>query len=558
MTNTSQRIISIEPSFNNNTYYIYNAGNLLWLIEQSNFTSNIISITINLMNDIDMKNQEINSTNFNLYNITFNGYNKKIYNLNLKNNFINYIDTNSIFKNTSFENYNCYFLISENYGTISNCKFKNAQCKLSALVKYNGNNINYCDFDEINIKILNEDTDNDYDYAYYFFGIVSGGTESLTQYPTVISGCRVKNISFEIIIENDIRIGGISGALMGGIITSCFVENIKYIIINTGSNSYYFGGISGHIMNSLIEKCSININNSNLMNIIGIVVGTSFHDYDNYNNIDCTIFKTTKDDETDDEVNIVRHGNYLSTTTNKIPSIKLIKNIERGNVTIKNIYKFNSENKISKWNYEGVIFDKTPCSIELPRINLNKSISEDNIKTIVDYYKNIIKQYSDLSIDIQTSKKDRTLYIYINEELKQASTSNNNAETFEDTSNLIDSIVIVNNLVSDDIYYALNQASISDIIFNLSNIPTTEAIVSSKPTTEAVVSNKPTTKAIVSSKPTTEAIVSSKPTTEAIVSSKPTTEAIVSNIQLYIYILIFFLILSFILFMLILKIKKSI
>ena len=463
-TSSNIPISPIPVKMVNNIYNIATPGEFLWLITNGN--NMLISSTrfIKIINDIDMKNQPIEIINdipYNLLNIIFDGNNKKISNLNISNyNLFNEVNKDSKIKNITFDNYKCNGLVNINNGEITNCVFKNGNCPL---VLYNYNIISNLQFDNINLVVTNVTNES---------GVVSIYSEGN------ITNCKIKNVTFD---GSNGYGGGISGIIeQNGYITSCSVENIK---IKENSN-INIGGLCGILKSGTIEKCKINIPNFNKNNMGMIVAKLS-----NTNNIiNCITFKTSKDDTEDNKVDlkynrekenekrsgITNKANTITTTTTtttttiKISDIKMILIKEyRSNFTIKNIFKHNSENKMSKWDYEGIVFDDSNCSIELPLVKLNKSINDTDVDKIKKHLKDTIKSKALLNVDIKSDIVDDILTITISDLPTITSvntTTNSSAEHFATPITQIIYVYNTNNNV--EVMDAMNDipADLSDIL----------------------------------------------------------------------------------------------
>ncbi len=453
-------ITAVAPVFDdNNIINIDNSSHLLHLFLGSLRTRSTLS-TIKLTSDIDMENQKIDDSSFVLQNIIFDGNNKTISNLNLAKKFIVSIDKDSILKDTNFKNCNCINLIDTNDGIITNCSFKNASCSVSSLVNSNNNLITKCTFNEIkitNIEFSSLSNNNN-------IGVIAAKNNG------TISSCTVNNV---IIKANNSYSGGICGVLSKGTISSCSVENIKSIT----SENTICGAICGLVEYGTIEKCKIFTNTINKK--IAIIIGKLLNNTQT-TNINCITFRTNKDDIEDKVVDLkydrkMENRNRASKITNTKPietttSIKtsLTKMISlldtQTNHTMKNIYKYNSENKMSKWDYEGIIFDDTICLLELPKIIMKKIINDPDVDKIKQYLKKIIKTYAFLDVDIISEIIGNTLKITINDMPSTTTTGISGAEHF---ANQVEEVVYIYNTSNNvAIMDALNQAVVdpSDIV----------------------------------------------------------------------------------------------
>jgi hypothetical protein len=458
MTTTTTSIS--KPEFVSNTYNIKTSNDLLWLIAKSStdtgFSSDTEQRTIKLINDIDMKNQTIDASTMNLTNMIFDGNNKTITNLNISI-FINIIDDRSTLKNIIFKDYTCDYLIVYNGGKITDCKFKNAKCTNSALVRQNYGEIFKCAFD--NIEITNTIPSSEMNK---YLGVVSIHNSN------TISKCNVKNIKINATTGSEFYAGGICGSMINSLVLECSVDNI-----NTNTNSIVFGGICGLVLSGSIEKCNI----SNILNkSIAVIIGKLNENGEI--NINCLTFRTNKDDK-EDKITDLKYNRKTenerrksgintranttttgattttagatttttgattttagaTTTTTGAPSRKMINTIERNStVTMKNIYKYSSENKMSKWDYEGIIFDDTNCLLELPKINLKKRINDSDVDKLKKHIKDIVKNNSLLDVDITTKvMEEETLGIIISDTPNitiAATTTTSGAEHFENS-----------------------------------------------------------------------------------------------------------------------------
>jgi hypothetical protein len=504
-TTSSNTIIPEIPSIINNIINIDKPGHLLWLINNqlsgitrsnnattsNTTTSNNTTTNIKLNNNIDMMNQSITGmSSFNLINCTFDGNFKKILNLNLNidNYLINNVDINSVVKNLSFENYKCKFLINTNNGLITNCIFNNSRCILGGLVNNNLNKIESCKVN--NIKLINNFTNTDNNNNIGVLAIINSGN---------INNCQANNVTID---GNNSYCGGIVGKLANGTISNCSIENLNY----STNLPTAIGGICGLVESGTINGCTIKINNINKNT--GIIVGKSLNL--NTINIYCITFKTNKNEPENSRVDLkynreeenskrkeggttragttragttragtTRAGTTRAGTTttqqNKQSPLKLVY-INEGTTTIvlKNIYNTNSNNKMSKWDYDGIIFDDVPCTITVPKITLKKPIDVSSIDKLKNYLKETIKKYSTLDINIRTETKDSTLYVYFEDNINTPTSLTVNASTaigrtaeyFQattDNTKLTDVVYIYNTKDSVAVMDALNQISVDPV-----------------------------------------------------------------------------------------------
>ncbi len=436
------------------TYNISTANELLTFLT-TNDSSSSSSLTpiikyIKLVNNIDMKDQPF-TTPANLKNVIFDGNFNIISNLNCTTTLINEIDENSIISNLSFNNYKCEALISNNKGTINNCKFNNAECTSSALVITNSNLIQNCKFNNIKLttNILLSQS-----------GVVANKSDNIM---ALIESCKINNVE----LNGNGFFGGIIGNLSSGKISSSSINNIRHE--NNSSQSYKVGGICGIVSGStcFIKNCNININvDANTSLFIGKMTNSTI-------NIKCCTFKTRKGDnednkpvdlkynrteenrkraernrqtETSRETEINRQASasrdsisteetsreeeYIRPTTTLNQNVLgprlreffsvsnnyllFINSLEGDNIiNMNNIFKLTSENKMSKLDYMYILYDEAPCDIILPNIPLSKPIDTSNIDSIKQKIAANIKETALLDVDVSSRVEGTTLYITI-------------------------------------------------------------------------------------------------------------------------------------------------
>jgi hypothetical protein len=189
-----------------------------------------------------MKNKSINNKSFILNNVTFNGNNRNISNLNLKNPLFSNVKNNCTIQNVNLFRINNIFII-KNEGLLTGCSLENVYA-----INKNVNSFmvseNYGTIKEssiINCNIIHNNINN------ISMGLLCGKNFG------IIRECESKRNT---IINKQFVAGGLVGYNEGEI-TKCYVERL----IN---NSKFSGGLVGDINNgSNINDCQINSLNKN-------------------------------------------------------------------------------------------------------------------------------------------------------------------------------------------------------------------------------------------------------------------------------------------------------
>ena len=490
-----QEVITPDYSDSNypgGLYKITNANQLYWLFlnnlnlltsSSNNAGSTTNKICFKLMENINMQNQEFNSVVSELNNMIFDGNNKNISNLNYNGNLFSIINEQSSFINTNFENVNgktC--LIGDNYGIIRNCKFNNINITNNCvLANYNSNLITDCRFNNIKINKINNNNN-------ITLSVISNRNSFM------INNCKINNITFNGLSNCAVVSGTIAG-LQRGQISNLTINNIKF----PESNEYKYSAICNDLSNNncIIEKCSININLNNNTSLIAGTINASNV------TIKCITFKTRKGNNNDNKIDL-KYNRQLenkkredkkkritttsiittpTTTTRIVISDKLFFNTVSSydNISIINIYKSNSENKMSKLDYPYIKYDDTlSCTMEMPPISLKKDIKEEDVENIKKKLKDIIKQKYLLDVDITSKVEDSTLYITISDSGSSTSTSTSTSSSSSSSSSgaehfgtvILEVIYIYNTSDNIAIMDALNDQSIepSDLLVPSNNM----------------------------------------------------------------------------------------
>jgi hypothetical protein len=121
---------------------------------------------------------------------------------------------------------------------------------------------------------------------------------------------------------------------------------------------------------------------------------------------------------------------------------------------------------MSKWDYEGIVFDDAKCKLELHKIIMKKKINDSNIDKIKKKLKETIKNNALLDVDITSQVDEDTLILTISD-APGSTTQPAPVASAEYFSTQLAAVVYIyntsNNLAVAD---ALNDASVdpSDII----------------------------------------------------------------------------------------------
>ncbi len=565
MTSSSNNLMIIQESvspvideqYPGQLYKIATPGNLLWLINSFNDSTNQIKY-IKLLNNIDMRNQLIEAPLINITKFIFDGDFKTISNINCSSYLINQIDEFSIFQNVTFNNYTCDALININNGTIINCKFNNGNCKSSGVVSINSNLINNCRLN--NIKLTTN-------ALIMQAGVIAN---TLSNDIARIESCRINNIDF---IGNGF-FGGIVGNLLAGYIINSSVSNIRHE--NISSQTYKVGGICGKVssLNCFIEKCNVDINTDiNTSIIIGKIINSTV-------NIKCLTLKTKKGDVEDNKIVNLKYNRVEENkkreiiiknreaamkateeskeaamkateeskeareaamkateqsrmTYNKIASYELFNNsapsttiiinnyilfinlLEGVNtINMNNIFKMTSENKLSKLDYSYIMYDDIPCSIELPKIPLSKTIDTTKLDTIKNNLINNIKQTSLIDVNISSVVEGSTLYITITDAIPTVA-----AESVSTTAAIAEPVTIA------AIAEPVSTAAIAEPVTTAAIAEPVTIAAIAEPVSTAAIAELVSTAAI--SEPVTTAAITEPVTTAAI--TEPVTTAAITE-----------------------------
>lgn len=423
-----------------NIYNISTAEQLFWALFYITNTDSQIK-HLKLLNNIDMKNYKFTSPS-NLNNFIFDGNEYSITNFKCENFLINLIDENSMMTNIRFDNYEAHSIIGINRGIIINCRCLNANCISSALVNNNSNLIKNCSFNNIKLQ----------PNAYtLYIGVVAN---SLTTGNSVIDLCKVNNIEF----NGNGLFGGLVGNFIEGNIYNSSINNIRHE--PNRSQEYRVGGICGGVngVNCYITNCNVDINlNVSTSLFIGKIKDSTI-------NIKCTTIKTRKGDVEDDKPADLKYNKATVNRREQRIRVSPDNNVDRPNVPtddtrpsddvrpsddnlrpandeaqrtnesfvvgesynmfisllegtnsiiMTNIFKLNSEHKMSKLDYSYILYDEVPCVMELPKIPLSKQIEVNEVDALKTKLADTIKQNSALDVDISTRVEGSTLYINI-------------------------------------------------------------------------------------------------------------------------------------------------
>ncbi len=365
----------IEPPLNKNTGFneISKKEHLLWFFSKNE----LINVKFKLFIDIDFDNEFIDMQNATLTNVFFDGNNKTIKNLNITNFIFGSIDEKSIIRNIKIDNYN-HTLIYKNKGTILNSSFKNCYLYKKTRIGYrcalagiNYGTIKSCSFNSIHI--INKQNNETH----------IGGIVAELYNPGSIIFCSVDNITID--AHNSSIIGGIAG-LSSGSIEECYVYGIDI------KGGLHVGGITGRMFGGNISSCFVNdIIKMNGGIFVGILRDNSNKQLSN---------NTFKIDDVKSNRRYTIIDNYL--------------NINVKNIIISNIYYFDSDNTSNRWDESylpkglEITYDNTGFIIS-PKLLYSEVINTD----VNTYITAIRKVLTDYDIDINNYIIDDKLYITI-------------------------------------------------------------------------------------------------------------------------------------------------
>jgi hypothetical protein len=477
---TTTRQIKEPIRVDSNNYNISNSDHFEWLLMNQPVPENNNTLNYKITQNIDMKNKNINiTTPVNLFNIIIDGNNYTISNLNINNALFNMIAGGS---------------------EIKNCKFKNISIKEPstnarefALFNNNSGKISNCSFDSIRIEHKNN---NDIEFIGIITGSLLGGE---------ISNCNINNVT--ITSDQAITCGVVCGSFMSGIINKCILNAIK---INCKDAT--IGSISGEMIAGEITNCNIN----NVHKIDGGIIVGKINQAEGII-IKCITFKTESSDEDDRKGNLNESKKIMAekkendekkkkgltttgvtttgvtttgvtttgvttpgvTTKGIYRGITIIKtlgrNLDYNKITISNIYKFSSKNKISDWIDMNIlpltITFGDPCELESPKIKVNNLQEADVDKYVKKIKEDLLKK---IRVKVTSEIKNGILYITIEDEDVTTSAVTTKLQQFSNFKNNNEHFSAITEVVY--IYKTSDNSAVMDVFNDLTSVDNSYAL----------------------------------------------------------------------------------